>query len=289
MLLAAAAETPILQSALQVMVDWIRVRKESGAAWPWTQDPLLRDFRWCNVKRADDRVSRELLQCWYRNDADARTLLVAATLGRLVNRTEALMEVSAGAYFEIDHLAGAAGVLSARASRGHKVFTAAYIVPGVPGLRKVDSVCGVARTVADNSDAILASSMRATWENLTQINGLGSFLAGQIVADLALLPIGARWPDASTWAPVGPGSARGWNRLTGQPLNRHVTQAEFDVALPHLVSTLTRVVPEIWVSRGMIAFDAQSACCEIDKFLRLTLGQGSVRARYAPPASRSLF
>lgn len=83
---------------------------------------------------------------------------------------------------------------------------------------------------------------------------------------------------------MGPDSARGWNRLSGQPLSRRVTQAEFDIVLPRLMEVLAEAVPEIWANRGMVAMNVQSCCCELDKLLRLTLHQGSVRAKYLPPA-----
>ena len=35
----------------------IRVRKESGQPFPWTDDPILATYRFCNVRREDDRVT----------------------------------------------------------------------------------------------------------------------------------------------------------------------------------------------------------------------------------------
>lgn len=33
----------------------IRVRKENGDPFPWTTDEILKTFRFCNVRREDDR------------------------------------------------------------------------------------------------------------------------------------------------------------------------------------------------------------------------------------------
>src|ERR1700680_2117701 len=38
----------------------IRKRKESGQFPPWTSDPILSTYRFCNIRRKDDRVSRWL-------------------------------------------------------------------------------------------------------------------------------------------------------------------------------------------------------------------------------------
>lgn len=64
----------------------IRLRKESGVPWPWTANALLRDYRRCNVRRREDRVSVTLMCGWYDPHADARTQLVVAVLGWLVGR-----------------------------------------------------------------------------------------------------------------------------------------------------------------------------------------------------------
>ena len=53
----------IVPHELDILVYWmierdrIRTAKEAGKPKPWTTDPLLRDYRWCNVRRMDDRVS----------------------------------------------------------------------------------------------------------------------------------------------------------------------------------------------------------------------------------------
>ena len=36
----------------------IRRRREAGQSWPWTSDPILQAYKFCNVRREDDRVSR---------------------------------------------------------------------------------------------------------------------------------------------------------------------------------------------------------------------------------------
>src|SRR3954468_19926273 len=36
-------------------------RRLSGAAWPWTDDPIIQTFKFCNVYRAADRVSQYMI------------------------------------------------------------------------------------------------------------------------------------------------------------------------------------------------------------------------------------
>lgn len=288
-----AVPRQFVPDVVEILVHWVRERervrllKEAGAPWPWTQDRLLREWRFCNVRRSDDRVSKALLARWYEPSAPADTLLGAAVLGRLVNWPEALLDGTGGAPFKLEMLDQVRERLTARAARGEKVFTGAYVVPGVPGRNKVDSVCDLAKSASHQANSILGDSLRGTWAALEAMDGLGSFLAGQIAADLALLPVGARWEDGTTWAPVGPGSARGWNRLTGQSLNRNVSQAEFDIALPQVTDLIRAQVPELWVASPPRGQDIQSVLCETDKAVRLLRGEGTVRARYRPPSTQA--
>ncbi len=42
--------------------EFIRLKKIAGSEPPYTDDPILGTYRFCNVRRADDRVSRWLTQ-----------------------------------------------------------------------------------------------------------------------------------------------------------------------------------------------------------------------------------
>jgi len=127
-----------------------------------------------------------------------------------------------------------------------------------------------------------------TAELNTRFDGIGSFLAGQIVADLAHLPSGRAWPDAATWAPLGPGSARGINRLRGIPKDKAVTQNDFECLLHELISALRPRIAGIWEDRQLQAMDVQNCLCEFDKYRRLQLGEGKVRARYNGAGSNQM-
>lgn len=270
--------TQWIDGEIDLMCYWItereavRTAKEAGKPKPWTADSLLRDYRWCNVRRMDDRVSRELFAKWYPHNV-MESQLTLALLARLVNWPQALDEV-------IGRLEDVRRILSDRAQRNEKIFTGAYVVPGVPGKNKVDSICDLVEKVSADEWAVLQPSMHATWGRLIEYDGIGSFLAGQVVADLAHLRAGAGWNDRQIWAPIGPGSARGINRLRGITKDKAVEQADFERILPELITVLRPRISSIWSDRDLHAMDAQNCLCEFDKFRRLQLQEGRVRAKY---------
>jgi hypothetical protein len=172
---------------------------------------------------------------------------------------------------------------SSTAASARSARSFAYVVPGVAGVTKVASICDLVERIGkhQHQNDLLAYAMHGLWSELIEFDGLGSFLAGQIVADLAHLGFGDGWlSDRATWAPLGPGSARGINRLRGIPKHNAVSQDEFNRLLPALIEDLRPRVEQLWSDRQLEAMDIQNCLCEFDKYRRLTLGEGKVRAGY---------
>lgn len=281
---ALALKYGFVPAQVDAMLYWITEReairkaKDAGAPKPWTLDPIMQSWRFTNVRRADDLVSRQLYTQFYQDDSPT-TQLVAATLGRLINWPETLMEVTSGEHFRLEHLENAGDILHARSKRGEKIHSAAYIIPGVPGFTKIDSVLLTVERVRQSAETIFSSTKRETWSNLMEIEFLGSFLAGQIVCDLGDLQSGRGWPDRATFAPVGPGSARGMNYLKGRPRNLAVTQDQFDRELPQLIAVLAPEIPDIVKDRQLTASDFQNCTCEYSKIASAKEG-GRFKSRY---------
>src|SRR6478609_6557557 len=72
----------------------IRGAKESGKQRPWTLDPILGKYRFCNVRREDDRVTRWLRKNWYPRFANNPDVWFAAVVARLLNLPESLTDVA---------------------------------------------------------------------------------------------------------------------------------------------------------------------------------------------------
>jgi hypothetical protein len=271
--------------------DAIRVLKESGAAKPWTNDPVLLANRFCNVRRMDDKVSQWLMREWYTPHAKAndRILLTAATLARHINWPDTLEYIRFPAVWNATTYAGR---LHKWKAAGHKVFTGAYIINGGgrKGADKIDLVVERVQAVHDNAVAITHGNkrMRDVHSMLTRINGIGSFMAGQIVADLRYTRVLDEAYDSLEWAPRGPGSTRGMNRLLGRrPLWASFTDAAWQAHMQTLWNTLGSPSAQrsgrAWAvlqERKCELMDLQNCLCEFDKYVRVLTGEGRARNRY---------
>lgn len=278
------------EKANRVFLRWIveresiRMKKAKDLPKPWTDDEIFQSYRFCNVRRMDDKVSRWLLDKWYHPDAESRTLLIAATLARCLNWPPTLRYLSSmpRQHMKInpDRLKLA---LVKRQAAGKKVFSAAYIFSSCTAPSKIDHAVSVAKRVADAADSggvIVPGRMRDTWANLMRIDGIGSFIAGQIVADLRWTAAMHDPVDRMAWAPLGPGSRRGMRRLLGQVAEGPLAQSEFDILLPTLLRHVQARLPNLFADRRLEAMDIQNCLCEFDKYMRTLNGEGRPRNRY---------
>lgn len=136
------------------------------------------------------------------------------------------------------------------------------------------------RTRNQLKEAFSESSKKTAWEILITRNNWGSFMAGQVVDDWSWTPLLWKAKDQYSWAPQGPGSVRGLNRLLGLPLRTRHKQEEW---LEHLRALRMAVVSGLGNRfRNMTLHDCQNALCEMDKYLRAKNGEGKPRSIYRP-------
>jgi hypothetical protein len=270
--------------------DRIRLAKEAGKPRPWTDNEFMQKARWCNVYRMHDRVSQYLLNTWYADDLliSPAQIAVNAAMARLINWPETLEELRAARQNENYHSATARDVLHACARRG-KYSTSAYKVSGIRGEDKVTTVIGQCdQVLAGYGRLVDASSMARTHARLQGIFAIGSFMAGQIVADLRYVHPGT-WADRDSWAPLGPGSERGLGWLLGWDGKDEGTLRRFGIAqatLPGMLRDLRErlnavpAVREVLERVGAEAMDIQNCLCEFDKFSRYSAGLGGPKNLY---------
>jgi len=103
----------------------ILLRKEAGEPKPWTDDPILQTYKFCNVYRADDRTSCQLIAEFYlpNKNAPAEQILLNAAIARCLGTSEFMHAVGWQQSFDPDLLRS---VARSRLNAKQRVFTGAY-------------------------------------------------------------------------------------------------------------------------------------------------------------------
>lgn len=292
------AETCASMSALLYFV-WEReaIRLARAAEFPrerWTADPIFARYKFTNIRRRDDRVSRWIIREMIEPAVDCGdeqlwfTLLVA----RLINWPPSLEALLGGGVLPV-----APGdfsrrrfveVLEARKAAGAKVYSGAYMLYPTkmdPGGCKSEAVAryiigAAVERAADIAEAVFpasgVTSVEGIVRELSLCFGVSSFMAGQVAADLTYT--GMTFSDVYTWAPIGPGSAQGLNALLERSKFAGWAQADFN---RELIAIKGRIESELGI-RGLTLHDVQNVMCEYSKYVRALRGEGKPKTLYKP-------
>lgn len=239
----------------------VRLRKEAGEKHPWSIDQIFNLYHFCNVRREDDRGTKELRAVVTAN-AEVSELPVAYTLARMFNYAPTV---------EIALTQGMEAVKNHR-DTGAKIFHPAYVVSTCGlSMDKVDFVHDVVRHVAKLKVPTIGLS--AAHEELMRVNGLGSFMAAQVVADLRndryLRP--ASEYEAKFWSSWGPGSKKGLDIIFGPGTTPSSYWSR--------IKAVFELMPVEIAAMDIHAQDLQNCLCEFSKYIRHLDGLGG-RVRY---------
>lgn len=266
----------------------IRLKKELDEPKPWTDDTILQSHRFCNVRRMDDKVSRWLMENWYEPYKDHPNMLEAVALARFINLPSSLGLLTPFIFHEDKIHWGTIRTVLRAAKKNGPIFNGAYMVRGnsTKSPDKVGTVIDEYIRPILNQVMIDNHSMERTWDQIRNCYGFGSFMAGQVVADLRWAVSGP-WNDRYKWASVGPGSARGmgWVLYGDQ---REAAAKNFvchpeqftNVLVNQLITRLKENLPTD-ITRRLEAHDYQNCLCEQDKYSRTIFTDRRPKSRYA--------
>jgi len=273
----------------------IRLARENEYAGPLTEDPVLLKYRFTNIRRRDDRMTKWFITHLIEpavEDGDENlwfTLLIA----RLINWPPTLQALlDAGVLpctpesFDAEMFIE---TVEACKEDGAKVYGAAYMVyPTMmnPGGNKSESLAKyIIGSAIDYRRAIKSAlfpaydepSIERFVDSLSHCFGISTFIAGQVAADLSYTPghFGEA-VDLYTYAPLGPGSQVGLNYLHGKPLVHTWKQDDFNTAL---AEANERICEELDIT-DLTLHDVQNTMCEFSKYARTVLGTGNPRSTY---------
>jgi hypothetical protein len=258
----------------------VRRRKEAGQR-PFTKDSIIAKYRFCNVHREDDRVTRWLRENWYPYFLGNKQVWFAAVVARLLNYPESLTAIKGVIVPWQPRLF--TSILHRRVKDKQKNFNAAYIVStnGV-AMDKVEYLVEhvlnplwrATNRVAINT-ALEKCTLGEMHDLLMRQNGLGSFIAAQVVADLKYIEPWKSAPDWWTFAASGPGSRRGMNRVFGFDIARSCPEPTWRQRLAVLREEVNHKLGE-----PLHAQDLQNCLCEFDKYERARISEGAPKQIY---------
>jgi hypothetical protein len=256
----------------------IRLRRAAGQPKPWTDDPILRAYRFCNIRREDDAVTIWIRQNWREPHAADPDLYFAICVARLVNWPETLAEIGWPVPWDAGYFIR---IMQRRKQYGEKVYSSAYMVRGgAPGVDKAvfqaNDIFSPLWKARERLRPKAGDTLNSWHMLLAQFYGLGSFLAAQVVADVKYTEPLRSAGDWFTFAASGPGSRRGLNRALGRAVNAPWTEEEWRLEHRRLGEWFnTR-----WPYEPLDGQNLNNVECEFDKEERVRLGEGRPRQLY---------
>ena len=261
----------------------IRLSREAGQPAPWTEDPILANFYFCNVRREDDRTTRwlrELTTELMARNATASHIIKAVTGFRWFNRIETGERIR---HILLKQGWNEAGVRKALAGGG-QLWSGAYIIMPAPGkaMPKMDGVCACMAALDSQAVARVASgrdSLEQTWLKLREYPGMGPFMAYEVISDLRWTMVLRGATDIHSWANPGPGCVRGLQWVFEEKFNR--TNPRTLAAMRDLLAHSRREEhwPADWPAWEMR--EVEHWLCEYDKIRRGRQGS-HLKRRYRP-------
>lgn len=235
--------------------------------FPWTTDPTLLKFHFCNINREDDRVTK-----WIAKHVRSRFPKVSLTevtvqlvAARIFNDPEVLEEILPFRDAGVLHKQ-----LHARQKAGEKIFRGAYImVPHSKSIPSATYFSNLMKLVDSGLDVDNFVTLQAVSEALMKFRSIGNFLSNQVCTDLRYIRGGQQhWIDWETFVLAGSGTKRGLNRLHGRGVREaQGSQTDIHQELTFLRQKL-RSKSNVWLHLFRDPNNVANSLCEYDKYCR---------------------
>jgi hypothetical protein len=269
----------------------ILLRRRAGESWPWTEDPVLRAWRFTNVRREDDRTTIAFRETVREPISDDPHVLLATIAWRWFNLIETgeilrpfLMSKDAWDRAEVERL------LQERHDSGKPIFTGAFMVNSPQNRPKLPAILDCIDWCYENLDpeAILREcrTKEAMFERIKAVPRQGPFSAYQVVVDLMYTLYLEDASDLGSFTVAGPGCARGLGYVVHDRPDAFGYQSRHGqrVMLEHMCGLLAASRdhwPADWPP--FILSDIENGCCEYAKYRSAREGKRQKR-RYPPAA-----
>jgi hypothetical protein len=283
-------------------------RRVAGDPPPWTQDPVLREYKFCNVFRAADRVSQYMIRdvCYHGEPVTPESRLFQIVAFRTFSRPATweaareflghypdLADLDSGAFTEaLEHARRVTGGL----------YTSAFILCatdayGQPAKHLNHAELWRHMFLTDDLAAKLLAgpALRETYELLHRYPLMGDFMSYQTAIDIGYSDLVTYGEDE--YVVPGPGALRGIRKVFEDTAGLTPAQVICWMAgqQDEEFGRLGLDFGGLW-GRPLQLIDTQNLFCETDKYCRVALpelasARSKIKARFtpAPEPVRLLF
>lgn len=262
----------------------IYLRRQRGEPYPWTEDEILRTYKFTNVFRQLDRGTVHLTTQIETHSLSLDETLFNVLTYRMYNRVET--QVYLGWIREWNEETKKRWL-----SAPSPAFTSAHMTVGkefedkkVTYARTWDEVWRDLPILTEYLKTSPTMEMAFKRLRAQKYFGIGPFIAYEIICDLRFTAIGWHWKDITTWANIGPGCRRGLQRLgltpTVNSLRYLYKEALYN---PHTIGPHIVCHSEFCLNPTPPPFELREiehCLCEFDKYERARLGEGRPKAVY---------
>ena len=273
-----------------------RIKEEP---FPWTQDPVLLEFRFTNPYRASDRISQFLLRnVQYNQDWSKENIFFRTLLFKFFNKIETwelLLEHIGEPRVENFEPTQYSEILTSAIDRGNRIFSAAYIMPSGGSKsgfkRKHEMLLNLlSRMIEERTCEKLsnASSMEDAFNVLRSYPTIGDFLAYQYVTDLNYSTI-LNFSEMD-FVKAGPGSIEGVSKCFSDFGGKNIEWILRQTTLiqKEAFSSLNLNFADLW-GRSLQLIDCQNLYCELAKYSRVmhpevtnANGRKKIKQKFSP-------
>ena len=253
----------------------IMLRRLEGAEKPWTDDPVFRAWRFCNVHREDDKTTK-WFNDYVRSKVKGLRAVEACLIFRWFNRIETGERIISHLLHGWNHDSAYYSLKDVK-----PLVTGAYMIKTVSGMNKLDGILWSIDDALPKLPSMIRAwghSLREATEDLSTLNHIGPFMAYEIVSDLRHTDVLNKAGDINRWANAGPGCAHGLGLvIDGQryKFNRNSAhdQALMNICM-HQLLMMSRN-PDYWPKQyaPWEMREVEHWACEYDKYCRANSGE----------------
>jgi hypothetical protein len=184
-------------------------RRTAGEPKPWTDDPILQSNYFTNVYRELDKTT-----IWFREQVreplrDDPRVIFATIAFRWFNHIPTGEVLHERGWLLDWNAADVLSELGARRDGGEQIFTGAFMINSPPGEPKLEAIIRRISDVWKRRDNLLMKTRNWTrlaeaHADLIRFDGLGGFMAYEIVCDLRYTSFLEHADDKMVWSNPGP-------------------------------------------------------------------------------------